>query len=432
MNLVLAVLLLQSLLLPPRSAMQNPALVSPLPQKAKKDYDKLWTRFLTGKDDAKLVKDLNNFLKKQKDPPAAITIEAYLDLYKGDESAAASKFLKTVSLNPKDTIALYYLAEMAFTGQDYAGANDFYSRLLALDNARTDVETKRQKSFLLATDKFLHEAAQAEQENRFAVAEQAYRRALEMAPREPSLNKRFADLLAKEKKWEEALMLYRTQLEIAGRNSNTERNIAEALMNLGRTEEARDVLEHLRNEGTLDADLESRVNELEDLGRWGNDIGVFQTLKSADTLTREQLAAIMVRYFPQVAEFQQTPEIITDTQDSWARSEIQVSVGTGLLDLFPNHTFQPSEPITRGLMALSMSRLMRLLGVTPVAAPDIPLPDVSSGDALFGDIQLVVSSDFISLEDSGSFDMSGRVSGEEAVRAIERLLRLSHRQDGLR
>src|SRR5206468_2896879 len=118
------------------------------------------------------------------------------------------------------------------------------------------------------------------------------------------------------------------------RNSNTERNIAEALMNLGRTEEAREVLEHLRNEGTLDATLESRVNELEDLGRWGNEIGLFRTLRSADSLCREQLAAIMVRYFPQVAEYQQTPEIITDTQDSWARSEIQVSVGTGLLDLF--------------------------------------------------------------------------------------------------
>ena len=430
MNFVLTMLLLQSLLLPPRSAMQNPALVSPLPQKVKKDYDKLWTRFLTGKEDAKLTKDLDGFLKKQKDLPAAITIEAYLDLYKGDDSAAVSKFRKAVSLNPNDTIALYYLAEMAFAAQDYGGANDFYSRLLTADKTRTDVEAKRQKSFLLATDKLLRDAAQAEQENRLTVAEQAYRRALEMAPREPSLNKRFADLLAKEKKWEEALALYRTQLEIAGRNSNTERNIAEALMNLGRTEEARDILDHLRNEGTLDESLESRVNQLEDLGRWGNEIGLFRTLKSADSLTREQLAAIIVRYFPQVAEFQQSPEIITDTEDVWARSEIQVCVGTGLLDLFPNHTFQPSEPITRGLLATSMSRLIRLLGLTPTIAPVVPLPDVSSGDALFGDIQLVLSSDLIPLEDSGSFDVSGTVSGEEAVRAIERVLRLSHGKTG--
>ena len=145
MNFVLTILLLQSLLLPPRSAMQNPALVSPLPQKVKKDYDKLWTRFLTGKEDARLAKDLDTFLKKRKDIPAAITIEAYLGLYKGDDSAAASKFRQAVSLNPNDTIGLYYLAEMAFAARDYAGANDYYSGLLAVDKTRTDVEAKRQK-----------------------------------------------------------------------------------------------------------------------------------------------------------------------------------------------------------------------------------------------------------------------------------------------
>ena len=430
MNFLLTVLLLQSLLLPPRSAMQNPALVSAVPQKVKKDYDKLWTRFLIGKDDTKLAKDLDSLIKKQKDFPAAITIEAYLDLYKGDAPAAASEFRQVVSVNPNNTIALYYLAELAFASQDYAAANDFYSGLLTADKTRTDIEAKRQKALLLATDKLLRDAARAEQDNRLDAAEQGYRRALTIAPREPSLNKRLADLLGKEKKWEEALAQYRTQMEIAGRTSDTERHIAEALMNLGRTEEAREILEHLRNEGTLDENLESRVNELEDLGRWGNEIGFFQTIKATDSLMREQLAAIIVRYFPQVAEFPQTPEIITDTQDSWARSEIQVSVGTGLLDSFPNHTFQPSAPMTRGLFALSMSRLIRLLGLTPTAAPVFPLQDVSSSDALFGDIQLVVSSDLISLEDSGSFDVDGKVSGEEAVRAIERLLRLYHGKTG--
>jgi hypothetical protein len=201
-------------------------------------------------------------------------------------------------------------------------------------------------------------------------------------------------------------------------------------MNLGRTEEAREILEHLRNEGSLDENLESKVNELEDLGRWGNEIDFFSAIKATDSLTREQLAALIVRYFPQVAEFPQTPQIITDTQSSWARSEIQVSVGTGLLEAFPNHTFQPGVPVTRGLFALSMSRVIRLLGLSPTPAPLIPLHDVSSNDALFGDVQLVLSSDLVSVDDSGSFNANGTVSGEEAVRAIGRLLRLSHNKTG--
>lgn len=426
MNLVLITLLLQSLLLPPRTALQNPATVSAVPQKLKKDYDKLWTRFVAGTEDAKVSKDLDKLLKKQKDLAAAITIGAYIDLYNGNDSTAVPKLLQALSINPKDNIALYYLAELAFAGQDYAGANDFYSRLLAVDKTRTDVEAKKQKAVLLATDNLLRTAAQAEQENHFGDAEQLYRRALEMAPREPSFNGRLAELLAKEKKWDEALARYRTQVEIVGRNSEIEKNIAEALMNLGRTEEAREVLEHLRNEGTLDENLESKVSELEDLGRWGNEIESYRNIKSADPLTREQLAAIIVRYFPQVAEFPQNPQIVTDTQDSRSRSEIQVTVGTGLIDPFPNHTFQPSTPVTRGLFALSMSRLIRLLGLSPADAPAISAPDVTPGDALYGDIQLVLSSGLMALEDSGSFDVSGEVSGEEAVRAVDRLLRLSH------
>ena len=359
-----------------------------------------------------------------------MTIEAYIDLYKGDDSGATSKFLASLSINPNDTIALYYLAELAYAGRDYARAGDFYSRLLAVDRTRSDVEAKRQKALLLTTDNLLRSAALAEQENRFADAEQAYRRSLEITPREPSLNGRLAELLAREKKWDEALARYRTQMEIAGRNSGVEKNIAEALMNLGRTEEAREILERLRNEGTLDENLESKVGELEDLGRWGSEIDFYRKLKSVDSITREQLAAAVVRYFPQVAEFPQNPQIVTDTQESRVRSEIQVSVGTGLMDPFPNHTFQPSEPITRGLFAQSMSRLTRLLGLSSADAPAIPLPDVNPGDALYGDIQLVLRSGLLNFESSGSFNASGKVSGEEAVRAMDRLLRMSHGKIG--
>jgi tetratricopeptide (TPR) repeat protein len=430
MNVILLALLLQSLLLPPRTAMQNPALISPVPQKIKKDYDKLWTRFVAGKEDAKVMKDLNKLLTKQKDLSAAIAIEGYLDLYAGNNAGAASKFLRVVSIDPNHTVALYYLAELAFVGQDYASATSFYSRLLAVDKTRPDVEAKRQKAFLLGTDNLLRTAAKAEQENRWADAEQAYRRALEMAPREPMLNGRLAALLAREKKWDESLVHYRTQLAATGPNSEIEKNIAEALMNLGRTEEAREILEHLRNEGTVDENLESKVSELEDLGRWGSEIDFFRAIKSSEAVSREQLAAVIVRYFPQVAEFPQQPQIVTDTVESWARSEIQVSVGTGLLDPFPNHTFQPSSPVTRGLFAQSMSRLIRLLRMTQAGAPPVPVPDVTPGDALYRDIQLVLGSGLVGLEDSGSFNVSGRVSGEEAVRALDRLLRLSHGKIG--
>ena len=210
-------------------------------------------------------------------------------------------------------------------------ANDFYSRLLTADPTRTDVEAKWQKALLLATDNLLRDAVQAEQENRLADAEQA----ISARPQDGSTRAKPEQAVSGPPRQRKEVGRSAGAIQDPNRNRrpvqrNTERHIAEALMNLGRTEEARDILERLRNEGALDENLESKVNELEDLGRWGNEIGLFRTMEAADSLTREQLAAIIVRYFPQVAEFPQTPQIITDIQDSWARSEIQVSVGTGL------------------------------------------------------------------------------------------------------
>jgi tetratricopeptide (TPR) repeat protein len=395
-TILIATLLLQSLVLPPRTALENPAVVSPVPQKLRKDYDKLWMRFVGAKEDAKVVKDLDKLLKKQKDLTPAITLGAYIDLYGGSDSSAVPKFLQVLSVNPNDKIALYYLGELAFAGRDYAGAANFYSRLLALDGARADIEAKRQKAVLLSTESLLQTAALAEQEKRFGDAERLYRKAL----------------------------------EVVGRNTEIEKKIAEALMSLGRTEEARGFLDRLRNDGTVDANFESTISELEDLGRWGPELALYRDIRSANSLTREQLAAIIVRYFPQVAEFPQSQQIVTDVQDSWARPEIQLTVGTGLIDPFPNHTFQPSSLIDRGLFALSMSRLIRLLGVSPAAASPIPTSDVDSSSAIYRDIQLVLSAGLMGLQDAGSFNVSGEVSGEEAVRAVEQLLRLSHGKAG--
>jgi hypothetical protein len=219
-------------------------------------------------------------------------------------------------------------------------------------------------------------------------------------------------------------------VELGGQNEDTQRSIAEALMNLGRTEEARAVLDGLRKQGSVDEDLEAKVSELEDLGRWGQDIDLFREIKEADALTREQLAAVIVRYFPQVTEFQQQPQILTDIYDSRARVEIQTVVGVGLIDPLPNHTFEPSTPLSRGQLVLLLGRMIRLLSIAANNAPLIPITDAAPSNMLYSEIQLVVGLGLMSLDDAGNFNVSGTVSGREAVGTVEHLLALSRRKEG--
>jgi len=395
MNALLFVLLFQSsLVLPPRTALENPAVVSQVPVKIQKDYDKLWARFLSGKEDAKLKKDLDNFLKKQKNFDPALTLEGYIDLYKVDDAAARQKFTQALGANSRNRIALWYLAELAYARKEYSRAATLYAQLLTIDTTRSEIETKRQRSLLLATDEILRSAMRAEGENRLSEAEQQYRQALSIVPNDPTLHARLADLLGRENKKEEA---------------DAERKVAEGLTPQRRA--------------TVRVTDEAKTDTLDDLGRWGNQIELFHQIRDSQATTREQWSAIIVRYFPQLTELRQTPQIVTDIQNSWARPEIQTVVGIGLIAPLPNHTFEPAARITRGELAEVLARLIRLLGLSPSSPAPIATPDLAPTNAQYPQVQLVLSLGVMTLEDSGGFNVSGEVPGREAVLIGERLQR---------
>jgi tetratricopeptide (TPR) repeat protein len=419
---LILVLLLQSIPMLPRNLVESPAAASQVPKKLQKDYDKIWARFLKGTEDEKVVKDADKLLKKNRDFVALIIVEAYIDLYRRRPAEAEKKLDQALSYQPGNRIVLSYLAELAFARLDYGRASDLYTQLLEADPSRVDVEPKRQKALLLAAEGLLQTASDAEKDNRVIEAELLYLQALRMAPREPMLHSRLGDLYAKEKRWEDALLQYQQQREFGGTEDETNPRIAEALTNLGRTEEARAIIDRMRRSGSRNAGLDAKLSELEALGRWGQDLGIFRQIQAAPEVSREQLAAMIVRYFPQIAEFRRTSQVITDIQDSWARPEIQTVVGIGAIDAFPNHTFQPAASLTRGELATALARLVRLLNVTLPAAPPVSASDVSRTNVLFPEIELIVTHGLMTVDESGNFNIYGTVSGESAVQAIERLL----------
>lgn len=397
---LLAIFLQSSLLLPPRTAMENPADVSQVPAKIVKDYSALWARFIAGTDDVRLEKDLDNLLKKQKTFDPALVIEGYLRLYSHDDMVARQRFMQALAINPKNRIAVFYLAEIAYAHLEYGTAAGLYAQLSAMDTSRPEIDTKRERAVLLAAQEVLQAGAKAEAENRLPDAEKSYRQALTMLPNEASLHQHLADLLVKENKPAEA---------------ETERSKAEALTP-GANASAAIPAPDSANANTADT--------LDDLGRWGGEIDRFHEIRSAESITREQLAVLLLRYFPQLTELKQSPQILTDTQNSWASSEIGTIVGVGLMDSLPNHTFDPTAPVTRGDLAGTLARLMRILSISPATTSPVSAPDLDPTDALYPEAQLVLGSGVMTLQDSGSFNVSGEVPGREAVRSAERLLRI--------
>lgn len=422
---LIVTLLLQAFAMVPRAALENPVVANPVPKKLQKDYDKLWQRFLTGREDDKVMKDTDKLLKKNSEAVPLLIIEAYLDLYAKRTQTAEAKFEQVLKSTPSSRIALSYLADFAFNRNDYGRAYELYSLLLRADNSRADVEPKRQKALLLAIQELIVRASAAEQAGRFQEAESLYLQALKLAPQEPSMHERLGELFAKQTKWEQSIGEYRKAEDLGGPSDDADQHIAEALVKLGRAEEARGILEKLKKSGALDASLEAKVNELEDIGRWGSDLSVFRSIRDTAALTRAQFAVLLVRYFPQFEDVRSASPIITDLRESASFSEIQAVVGNGLLDLRPNRTFQPAAMLTRGELASALARAIGRLNIAKSEAPAIPLTDVASTNARYREIQVAMSYGLMTLDDSGNFNVTGTTSGEEAVRAVSHILDLT-------
>jgi tetratricopeptide (TPR) repeat protein len=401
---ILALLMQLPFSLPSRSALENPAVASPIPKQLQKDYDKFWKRFLAAptakdpaKEETKLSADFDKFLKKNPDFVPVLMLQAYMDLYAGRQANAERRLETVLSKRPEDRVVLYYLAEFAYAKNEYARASGLYRRLKAVDNTRTDLDLKSQRAFLLGMQGLVQEATTAAQADRLADAERLYRQALELAPEEAALHGQLAAVLVRAGKRDEANEALRRQAELG--------SAPQGLLGPG-------VASSAASAG------------LQDLGRWGTQIERFREIRAADAITREQLAGLLTRYFPQIAEFRQTPQVMTDLPNSWAGPAIEMVVGVGLLDPTVNHTFQPARTVSRGEFAQVVARLARMLGVSQAEGPPISAPDLVPGSALYRELQLVLGYGLLSLDNLGNFNVSGPVGGEEAVNTAEKLLRL--------
>jgi len=296
-------------------------------------------------------------------------------------------------------MAALYLGEFAYSRGDFLRAHDLYSRLRTPGPSVPGLDMKRQRSLLLAMEGLLQEARRAAAENRLADAERSYRRALQLAPREPSLHGQLAEVLKRAGKAQEAEAELRLQTQYSGPTVTL-----------------------------VASDNELAVAGLDDLGRWGSQIDRLREIRASRVITREQLAALLTRYFPQLTEFRQAPEIMTDLGGSWAEPAIKTVVSAGLLDTTASHTFQPSRTVTRGEFAIVLGRLTRVLGLPGTSDRLITPLDVVPDSTLHRELQPVLSYELLVLDNAGNLNIGAQVSGEEAVNTAEKLLHLIHKK----
>ncbi len=110
-------------------------------------------------------------------------------------------------------------------------------------------------------------------------------------------------------------------------------------------------------------DIETRIHDLERRLAIAGMPEAYRAINTAPQITRADLAALIgVRLEAWLAQLPQvTPAVMTDVRDNWATPWILTVTRAGLMEVYPNHTFQPDAVIQRADLARIVSRALNLL-----------------------------------------------------------------------
>jgi tetratricopeptide (TPR) repeat protein len=152
----------------------------------------------------------------------------------------------------------------------------------------------------------------------------------------------------------------------------------------------------------------------------------YRAIASESALTRGDLAALVgVRFQRQLASARRlAAEVVTDVRGHWAAPWILSVSRAGVMEAYPNHTFEPAQGVRRGDLARVAVRMMDVLG--PVAVPPLrkTMTDVGRDHLGYQDIATAVAAGVMPLLEGDAFGPARPVGGAEAIDVLDRIARV--------
>jgi tetratricopeptide (TPR) repeat protein len=148
----------------------------------------------------------------------------------------------------------------------------------------------------------------------------------------------------------------------------------------------------------------------------------YRRIPEAPRVTRADLAALLAVKVKALQRLSAGPvEVAVDISGSWARTHIVRLLALGVMDLYPNHTFQPGAIVRRADVAAAVGRTLDALGLP--SGPTLAVSDVARGNLQYEAVSRVVAAGLMDLTASGAFEPWRIVSGRDAVEIVEALAR---------
>lgn len=172
----------------------------------------------------------------------------------------------------------------------------------------------------------------------------------------------------------------------------------------------------------------AKIDEMREKAAFDSMPEQYRSIESSPTVTRAQLAALLgTRLGDVLRRAQAKPVVVTDARTNWAAPWIQSVIRAGVMEPFPNHTFQPNTTVRRGDLAQAVSRVLALVAA---ANPRVAarwrdsrptFADVGATHLLYPAAARAVSAGIMAPVDGGTFQLTRPVTGSEARDAVSKL-----------
>lgn len=355
---------------------------------------------------------------------------AYAALARRDYDRALGAFDAALLAGPMYVPALVGRGQTLLALERDADALEAFESALAVDASLADVRRRVDVLRFRSLQEVIEAGRAAAAAGRVVEARDAYERALQASPDSAFLYRELGLIERKQGNDEAALDRFRraAELDPADVVSLTQTGeLLEQRQDFAGAEAA------YRRAADIEAsgDLAARIAAVAEKARDARLPAAFRAIADSSQMTRGDLAALIgVRLEDIVRAAPVREVVITDAQGHWAAAWIAQVARAGIMDPFPNHTFQPGTRITRGDLAGAVSRVVALMAANrpdlrPRLAERPQMADIAAGHLSYPAASVAVATAVMPLLDAGRFEVARPVSGAEALDVVARLRALA-------
>jgi tetratricopeptide (TPR) repeat protein len=378
-----------------------------------------WRKVLEG-DALGAEREFERLLRRRPGLPAAAAGVGYARLRAGRTRDALLAFETALRSDPDYLPALVGAGGAALRGGAPEAALEYLRRAQGVAPADATVRNCLGDAKLAVTESRVAAARAARERGEQATAAASYAAALEAAPELADVRLELAELLREQGDEAGALDLLEQD---PTDDRRTLLRLGALLQQRAEWPRAVDAYRRLLARDPRDAEALAGASAARREYELSQMPPEYQRIFTSPRLTRADLAALLAVKVTALARLEGPgPEVAVDISGSWAREHILRVLALDIMDVYPNHTFQPAATVRRGDLAHAVARVLDLLRQPRAADP--VLKDMSANNLFHAAAARVVAAGLMDTTPGGAFEPWRPVSGPESVDVIENLVRL--------